>query len=323
MCASKAADGYRAAFERVRRGKPGLQGSLNPHGDPGPRSGLGPQTGAEQGSLGEIVQGCALQVFRALPSGSVDLIFGDLPFNFGKDFVRFGERPSDLPGDDLPPEAYRELCRAWMAEAVRVLADHGSLYVMTAAIHLRFMLAVLDDLACWRDTIVWPNTSMPRRDRFTPAWQPILWYSKSERFIYSHDADGGPTQSALPWGRKPKGHTMTNVWADIKSVNGGCMAAREAILVPGTKRKAHAAQMPLGLPRRAILASTEPGMLVVDPWVGSGTTAAAATETGRRFFVADVDPRCVALSAARLEGRPEAAIADYTGDRQAVRRGSR
>ncbi|MGD9098878.1 MAG: site-specific DNA-methyltransferase [Anaerolineae bacterium] len=277
------ADDYRAAFERVRRGE----------------------------SPGEIVQGDALRVLMALPSGSVDLIFGDLPFNLGKDFVRFGRRPPDLPSDDLPPEAYRALCRAWMTEAVRVLADHGSLYVMTAAEHLRFMLAALDELAGWQDTIVWPNTSMPRRERYTPAWQPILWYSKTEQYVYHHDADGGPTEAALPWGRKPQGHTMTNVWADIKPVNGGCMASREAIFVPGTKKKAHAAQMPLGLPRRAILACTEEGMLVVDLWVGSGTTAVAAAETGRRFFVADVDPRCVALSAARLRGNPGAAIAGY------------
>jgi DNA modification methylase len=152
---------------------------------------------------------------------------------------------------------------------------------------------------------------MPCRDRFTPAWQPILWYSKSEQFIYQHDADGGPTRAALPYGRKPKGHTMTNLWSDIRPVNGGCMASREAILVPGSKQKAHAAQMPLGLPRRAILACTEPGMLVADFWVGSGTTAVAAADAGRRFFVADMDPRCVILSEARLRGDPESAIADY------------
>ncbi|MCP4516714.1 MAG: site-specific DNA-methyltransferase, partial [Delftia sp.] len=207
-------------------------------------------------------------------------------------------------------------------ECVRVLTDHGSLYVMTAAQHLNLMLTILDELACWRDTIVWPNTSMPpprtgtlRRDRFTPAWQPILWYSKTEQYIYHHDADGGPTKAVLPYGRKPKGHTMTNLWSDIRPINGGCMAPKEAILVPGGKRKAHAAQMPLGLPRRAILASTEPGMLVADFWVGSGTTAVAAKDAGRHFFAADVDARCVALSTARLRGDPGAAIADYAEER--------
>jgi site-specific DNA-methyltransferase (adenine-specific) len=261
------------------------------------------------------VQGDALQVLCKLPAGSIDLIFGDLPFNLGKDYVRFGRRPPDLPGDDLPRKAYRELCRAWMCESARVLADHGSLFIMTAAQHLNFMLAILDELACWQDTIVWPNTSMPRRDRFTPAWQPILWYTKSERYVYHHDADGGPTQAALPYGRSPNGHTMTNLWSDISPINGGCMAAREAILVPGGKSKAHAAQMPLGLPRRAILACSEPEMLAADFWVGSGTTAAAAAIAGRRFFVSDVDPRCVALSAARLQGDPRAAIADYVEER--------
>jgi DNA modification methylase len=202
------------------------------------------------------VQGDALQVLSALPEQSVDLIFGDLPFNLGKDYVRFGRRPPGLPNDDLPLDAYRAFSHVWMRESVRVLSDHGSLYIMTAAQHLGLMLAILDELACWQDTIVWPNTSMPRRDRFTPAWQPILWYTKTEQYIYQHDADGGPTRAALPYGRNPKGHTMTNLWSDIHPVNGGCMASREAILVPGSKRKAHAAQMPLGLPRRAILACT-------------------------------------------------------------------
>lgn len=252
-------------------------------------------------SQGEFVAGQAEDVVPLLPDQCIDLVFLDLPFNFGKDWLRFGERPADLSQDDLPPEEYERLCHAWMWQAVRVLTQRGSLYVMTAVQHLQMMLGILNRMAEFRTVIVWPNSSMPRRDVYTPAWQPILWYTRSDDFIYHHDADGELTKAALPWGRKPTGFCMTNVWSGIPFVSAGCMASPEAILLPGTKKKAHVAQMPVGLARRAILASTDPGMLVADFFVGSGTTAVAARQTGRRFFCSDADPRCIQISRERLD----------------------
>jgi DNA modification methylase len=256
---------------------------------------------ADGSSQGEFVIGKAEEIIPAMPDACVDLVFADLPFNFGKDWVRFGERPASLPQDNLSPGEYRKLCWTWMWHCARVLKRHGSLYVMTAVQHLKMMLFILEPLAYFQDVIVWPNSSIPREDRYTPAWQPILWYTKNEDdFIYHCSADGQMTNAAIPYGRRPGGFRMTNVWDDIKFIAGGCMASAEAILMPDSKKKMHAAQMPIGLARRAILASSEPGMLVADFFVGSGTTAEAALKTGRRYLCSDADPRCIAISKERI-----------------------
>jgi DNA modification methylase len=243
-------------------------------------------------SRGELVCGDCLDVLGSLPDGGAHLAFADPPFNLGKDYGEDGDRRED----------YRGWCAAWLRGAVRVLDEAGSLFVMAMAAHLNFLLPLLDTMAHWRSTIVWPNTSLPQRRRFTPAWQPVLWYTKNpERWTYHCDADGGPTKAALPWGRRPRGHTMTDLWADIKFVSGGCMASREAILAPGSRRKAHPTQMPEALARRVILACSDPGDVVLDLFAGSGTFAVVADRLGRRWFGCDTNPGYVDLATARLE----------------------
>jgi DNA modification methylase len=86
-----------------------------------------------------------------------------------------------------------------------------------------------------------------------------------------------PTRDDQEWTRwggystEYKGQ-LKDRWDDIKFVYAGSITHPEAILKPGTNAKAHPAQMPLGLPQRAMMFSTDVGDVVLDPFNGSGTT---------------------------------------------------
>lgn len=219
-----------------------------------------------------------LEFMKTLPSDCIDLIFADPPFNLKKDY-----------GVDIDDrEDYYEWCSTWIEECFRILKPTGSFYLMTIQKHLKYMLTFMDTWGIFQNQIVWKNTSMPSKKHYTISYQPILFYSKTNKFYYKYDADGKLYDKPMPWGRKPKGFTMKDLWDDIPFISGGCMASKEAILLPGTKKKYHPCQMPLALANRILLASSEEGDLVYDPFVGSGTFVVKARELNRKFLGTDV-----------------------------------
>lgn len=145
------------------------------------------------------------------------------------------------------------------------------------------MMALLEGAGFhFRNLIVWHNSSMPVKNRFCIGYQPILYYVWDlKNFTFNFGAERRESDAALPWGRKNKAGSIRDIWDDIPFVSGGCMASREAILEPGSKRKAHPAQMPLRLAERMIRYTTNPGDLVLDPMMGSGTVPVVAKALGR------------------------------------------
>jgi site-specific DNA-methyltransferase (cytosine-N4-specific) len=111
------------------------------------------------------------------------------------------------------------------------------------------------------------------RDRPTRSHEHIFLFSKGERYRYDVDAVRGPN-----------GRRLRDVW-DINTV-----------AYPG----AHDATFPPELVRRCVLIGSRPGDYVLDPFIGSGTTAQVAAEQGRRFIGCDVDPTNVDLIRRRL-----------------------
>ena len=78
------------------------------------------------------------------------------------------------------------------------------------------------------------------------------------------------------------------------------MAPAEAVLKADSKKKAHPCQMPIALPYRAIVFSTDPKSVIFDPFIGSGTTAVAAIQTGRHYIGIDISPEYCALARDRI-----------------------
>ena len=229
--------------------------------------------------INKIYNTDTIELMKQLPDNSVDLIFSDPPFNLGKDYGV----------DKDKRDNYYEWCADWIKEGWRILKPTGSFYLMTIQDHLQEMLSEMKKYGIQQNIIIWKNTSMPLKKKYSIAYQPILYFTKSKEYTYHHDADGQVTSAALPYGKKPKSFTMKDLWDDIPFIAGGCMASKEAILYPNTKKKYHKAQMPLKLAQRIPLASSNDGDIVYDMFSGSGTFSVKAKELNRNYIGAELN----------------------------------
>jgi site-specific DNA-methyltransferase (adenine-specific) len=253
----------------------------------------------------------ALALLGTLEDGSVDLVYADPPFATGQ--VRRGpsadgvEHRYDDSLDD--PGAYTAWLEPHLAELHRVLAPTGSLFLhldhrMSA--HARIALDAAFGREGFRNAIVWRYGLGGRApaNAFARKHDVLLFYARGPRNTfhrlrgaitpamaakYAHSDELGRYQNAH--GRRyylKGGKPFDSVW-DIPS-----------IAPTAAERTGYPTQKPLALLERAISATTYPGALVADPFVGSGTTAVAAQRLGRRFVAGDCSPHAISVTCERL-----------------------
>jgi len=262
--------------------------------------------------LGEVLLGArryaaveadAIDAMAALPPQSVDLIFADPPYNLsnGGTTCRGGKRVSvdkaawDESRGLLTDHAFH---MRWLAAAQRVLKPSGTLWV-SGTQHVIFSLGWAMQVLGYRllNTVTWfkPNASpnLARR-QFTHSTELVIWASPSKRDPLPHTFNYGDMRAANG------GKQMRDVWelpADGEGVVWTIPAAGAGERNDGGK---HPTQKPVALLERIVLASSLPGHLVFDPFVGSGTTGTVAVRHGRRFVGSDLDPECVDNATARI-----------------------
>jgi len=263
-----------------------------------------------------ILQGDCREVLPTLEAGSVDLIATDPPYGAGKGFA----------GDRNVQEAFA-LVTGLLPEFVRLLKPGGCLYLCCDyRLYARLELAVREVLD-WQDTIIWAY----RWTRFNPqtwvrSYQQILFASKgrpaywgaprvlsadSTRALWPPDTKLKPTPirpgSGETVGRRSKDTETAparNWWDDLPIVDGSFCHRNEP--------RQHPTQKPEKLMQRIVGASCPPGGLVLDPFLGSGTTLVAALREGRQSVGIELDPgyceiaeaRCRAELANRTERLP-------------------
>lgn len=270
------------------------------HELPVPRDlrGAGP-TRAHRGNGGELWHSDALALLGTLADRSVDLVVTDPPYAIGK--AEWDEFES--------LDAYVDWCDAWLAEVERVLAPHGSAYVCGFSEILADVKArsARRFAACrW---LVWTYRNKANLGKD--------WGRSHESILHLRKADARIDVDAV---RVPyNGHTTrypTRIQAVSSQYGRGVRRdkwephplgakPRDVIEVPvicnGMAEKTpHATQKPEALIEKLILASSAPGQLVVDPFVGSGTTAVVAAKLGRRWIAGDAEARYVGLTRERL-----------------------
>ena len=167
-------------------------------------------------------------------------------------------------------DVYDEFCRAWLLECRRLLADDGTLWVIGSYHNIGRLARLMQDIGYWLlNDVIWKKSNpMPnfRGVRFTNATETLLWAKKSEKAKYTFNHQQMKAENG--------GKQMTSVW--------------EFPLCGGKERlrdthgdKLHSTQKPEALLRRVIMSSTNPGDVVVDPFLGSGTTLGVARKLGR------------------------------------------
>lgn len=232
---------------------------------------------------GRLICGDAIREMAALEPGSVDLVIADPPYNLGKDF--------GISQDRLDLESYRTFTRAWLGEALRVLKPEGSLYIFMGMRFIGRLQVMLEEefgLLC-QGWITWHYTQgMGRKRGFSPRHEDILHVVRGADFTFDLDAVRVP-QKYFRRRNNMAGANPGDVW-QFSHVH-YCSAERET----------HPTQKPEALIERMIGASSRPGEVVLDPFLGSGTTARVASVLGRRWIGIELNPDYVAMTRARLK----------------------
>ncbi|MFT6557904.1 DNA-methyltransferase [Sneathiella sp.] len=229
-----------------------------------------------------ILTGDACQELVRLDDNSVDLIVADPPYNLGKNYGN----NKDLKDK----EDYQKFTRSWLVEAHRVLKPGGSLYCfMGVKFIARLYLLLEDDLQMTpQGWITWHYTQgMGRKKGFSPRHEDILWFSKGENALFNLD------EVRVPQKYFRKRNNMTGA-------NPGDVWQFSHVHYCAAERQPHPTQKPEALIERIIAASSKEGDLVLDPFMGSGTTARVAQILGRRSIGFDINPDYVALTQQRL-----------------------
>jgi modification methylase len=242
-----------------------------------------------------ILEGDAVQAMKALPGGSVDLVFADPPYNLqlGGGLTRPDQSKVDGVDeawdkfDDFA--AYDAFTRAWMGEARRVLKADGAIWVIGAYHNIFRVGAILQDLGFWiLNDVVWRKSNpMPnfKGTRFTNAHETLIWAGKSKASKYTFNYDALKMANDELQMRSDWTIPICTGGERLKSADGG---------------KAHPTQKPEALLHRVLLASTKPGDLVLDPFFGTGTTGAVAKRLGRRFIGIERERAYLDVARARI-----------------------
>ncbi|MFT4055272.1 MAG: site-specific DNA-methyltransferase [Novosphingobium sp.] len=228
--------------------------------------------------LGRILTGDCIEAMRTIPDASVDMVFADPPYNLqlGGDLARPDGSHVDAVTNDWDKfssfATYDQFTRDWLTEARRVLKPEGSLWVIGSYHNIFRLGAIMQDMGFWiLNDIVWRKANpMPnfKGTRFTNAHETLIWASMGEKSKYTFNYRAMKTLNDEL--------QMRSDWV-LPICNGA-----ERLKKGG--RKVHPTQKPEALLYRVMLATTNKGDVVLDPFFGTGTTGAVAKRLGREWI---------------------------------------
>ncbi len=229
--------------------------------------------------LNRIIVGDCIEVLNRLPEASIDLVFADPPYNLQLNNELFRPDNSRVDGVDedwdkfASFEAYDAFTRDWLGACRRVLKPSGSLWVIGSYHNIFRVGAALQDLGFWvLNDVIWRKTNpMPnfRGRRFTNAHETLVWASMGQKARYTFNYDA---MKALNDELQMRSDWLFPICSGAERLRQDC------------GRKTHPTQKPEALLHRVILASSHVGDVVLDPFLGSGTTAVVAKRLGRAFI---------------------------------------
>ncbi len=242
-----------------------------------------------------ILAGDCIETMAGLPAASVDLIFADPPYNLQLrgDLHRPDNSRVDAVDDAWDQFAsfadYDRFTRGWLAEARRILRPDGAIWVIGSYHNIFRVGAAMQDAGFWLlNDVVWRKSNpMPnfRGKRLTNAHETLIWASRGEGAKYTFNYEA---LKALN-----EGVQMRSDWT-IPLCTG------HERLKDAAGAKAHPTQKPEALLHRILVATTNPGDLVLDPFFGTGTTGAVARMLGRDFIGIEREPAYIAAAEARI-----------------------
>src|ERR1700756_4870674 len=226
-----------------------------------------------------ILAGDCIQRMQELPAACADMIFADPPYNLQLEGDLHRPNNSRVDGVEEAWDrfadfaTYDRFSADWLPAARRLLKPDGTLWVIGSYHSIFRVGSKLQDLGFWiLNDVVWRKTNpMPnfRGRRFTNAHETMIWCARGResRYRFNYEAMKSLNDDLQ----------MRSDWL-LPICNGG------ERLKDADGKKAHPTQKPEALLHRVILAATQPGDIILDPFFGTGTTGAAAKRLGRKFI---------------------------------------
>jgi site-specific DNA-methyltransferase (adenine-specific) len=248
----------------------------------------------------ELIHGDCLDILEKLPEKSVDMIFADPPYNLSNGGItcHSGRMVSVNKGEWDKSSGIlidHEFEIKWLNACRRVLKNDGTIWVsgtMHNIYSVGFALQKLEyrllNEVCWFKPNASPNLSCRY---FTHSHEILIWAAKSSESKHKFNYQAMKAQAG--------GKQMRSLWSDIDEMPSDIWT----ITTPKKAEKKygkHPTQKPLALVERTILAATDPGDIVLDPFTGSSTTGVAAIRNGRHFIGIDNNVDYLELSVKRL-----------------------
>ena len=245
-----------------------------------------------------IYLGDCLDLMKLLPDGVVSLAVTSPPYNIGKNY----ETP--LPLDD-----YLDWCERWMQELYRVTSPTGAFWLNLGYVEVPGHAKALPlPYLLWNripfyavQEVVWNyGAGVAAKRSFSPRNEKFLWCVKdADNYTFNLDDIRDPNVK-YPNQRKngklkcnPNGKNPTDVWQFPKVTSGANRASKE--------RTEHPAQFPVAVIDRIVRACSNEGELVLDPFMGSGSTAEACLQTGRSVLGFEIKEDYIAIASRRLD----------------------
>ena len=288
----------------------------------------------------EILSTLLVQGFR----GKIDLIYIDPPFASGADYVRKvalrGEKEKlDAEGhtvaeqiqytDIWANDTYLQFMYERLTLMRELLSHEGSIYLHCDSTMGHYLKLIMDEIFgkdLFRNEIIWRKYGGHKNTaklKFTTENDTILFYSVTDKYIfngifrplskqtieseYKHIDENG-RRYAIPRGRKYLQGIVKRVYLDSNpGVAIGNLWTEKELTIQGkdNERVEYPTQKPEALIERIIKASSNKNSIVLDCFIGSGTTAAVAEKLGRRWIAADINKGAIQTTIKRLQKLPD------------------
>lgn len=270
------------AFQETRRDK--KRAAMAP---------LRPELPARGQWLDVVEEGDALKLMTRLPRQKFRLAFTDPRYNQGFDYG------NGSAADRWPEDKYLEWCERWITQLAEIVTPDGTVVVLIDQLHLGEFLVRMKRARPrlhMRSVITWYETFGGNcSDNFNRTSRYLLYFVRDpKRCVFNREKLNRPSDRLTKYddGRaNPAGKNLDDVWFDIPRLMG---TSTERL--PDYKT-----QLPELLVRRVVEGLSEEGDAVIDPFCGSGTTAAVCAKTGRRYWTCDVVPQAVSGARARVQ----------------------
>jgi len=240
-----------------------------------------------------VFHGDVLEGFNKIPDSTVDLVFADPPYNIGKDFNGIK--------DEYQEDEYIEWMEEWINQINRVLSPTGSVYLMNSTQNFAHMDIMSRKYFKILSRIVWSydSSGVQAKTKFGSSWEPILHMVKDEKkYTFNSkdilvEAKTGAKRKLIDYRKTPPQpyntqKVPTNVW-EIPRVR-----------FKMDEYENHPTQKPHKLLERVILASSNPGDTVLDPFCGSFSTGYTALHLDRKFIGFELNEDYIKIGIRRL-----------------------